>query len=160
MAELKSVYEALGLTNVHTYLQSGNVVFGCTIRSASKVAVSLERQIESSFGHDVTVLVRTPGDFRRIIECNPFSAQAKKDPAKVHVTFLSSRPSGAMIKSVAAGDLRGDEFSVGRDEIFLHCPNGYGRTKLNNAFFERKFKMPATTRNWKTVVALHDLASS
>ena len=160
MAELKSAYEALGLTNVRTYVQSGNVVFGCTIRRASQVAVLLEQQIKSSFGHDVAVMVRTPSDFRRIIKSNPFSAQAKKDPTKVGVVFLRSRPSGAMLKSVEMGDLGGDECSGGREEIFLHYPNGCARSKLNNAFFERKFKMPATGRNWKTVVALHHLASS
>ena len=63
-----------------------------------------------------------------------------------------------MVKGVEAADTRGDDFSVGRQEIFLHCSNGYGRTKLNNAFFERKLKMPATTRNWKTVEALNGMA--
>ena len=159
MAELKDAYEALDLTIVHTYVQSGNVVFNCKMRSASKIAALLEQQIESCFGYDVTVMVRTPGDFRRIIEGNPFSAQAKKGPVKVHVTFLASRPSAAMVKSVEDADTRGDEFSVGRQEIFLHCPNGYGRTKLNNAFFERKLKMSATTRNWKTIEALYDMAA-
>ncbi len=117
MAELKSAYEALGMSKVHTYVQSGNVVFGCTIRSAAKVALMLEQQIESSFGYEVTVMVRTPGDLRRIIESNPFSAQAKKDPTKVHVTFLGSRPSGAMVKNVETGDLHGDEFSGGRGVV-------------------------------------------
>jgi uncharacterized protein (DUF1697 family) len=53
----------------------------------------------------------------------------------------------------------GDEFSMGDKEIFLFCPNGYGRTKLTNTFFERKLDMPATTRNWKTVNALYQMAS-
>lgn len=39
----------------------------------------------------------------------------------------------------------------------MNTPNGYGRTKLSNAFFERKLKVAATTRNWKTVTALHDM---
>ena len=103
-------------------------------------------------------MVRTPSDFERIIKSNPFSVEARNDPAKVHVTFLASRPSAGMVKSVEDADERGDDFSMGRQEIFLHCPNGYGRTKLNNAFFGRKLKMPATTRNWKTVEALYGMA--
>ncbi len=158
MAELKNAYEALGLTNVNTYLQSGNVVFDGKKRSASKVIETLERQIQSRFGHDVTVIVRTPSDFERIVKSNPFSVHAGTDPAKVHVTFLASRPPAGMARSLEVVDTRGDEFSVGRQEIFLHCPGGYGKTKLNNAFFERKLGMPATTRNWKTVLALYDMA--
>lgn len=158
MADLKDAYEALNLTNVHTYVQSGNVVFNCTMRSASKIAALLEQQIESCFGYDVTVTVRTPSDFERIIKSNPFSVQARNDPAKVHVTFLASRPFSGMVKSVEDADTGGDNFSVGQQEVFLHCPNGYGKTKLNNAFFERKLKIPATTRNWKTVEALYRMA--
>ncbi len=89
MAELKDAYETLDLTNVRTYVQSGNVVFNCKIRSASKIAALLEQQIESCFGYDVTVMVRTPGDFERIIKSNPFSVHARNDPAKVHVTSLA-----------------------------------------------------------------------
>ena len=158
MAELKDAYETLDLTKVSTYVQSGNVVFTCKMRSTPKIAALLEQQIESCFGYDVTVLVRTPSDFERIIKSNPFSVQARNDPAKVYVTFLASRSSRAMVKSVEDADTRGDEFSVGQQEIFLHCPNGYGRTKLNNSFFERKLNMAATTRNWKTVKALYELA--
>lgn len=158
MADLKDAYEGLGLTNVNTYLQSGNVVFDGKIRSASKVIEMLERKIQSDFDYDVTVMLRTPGDLERIIKSNPFSAQARNDPSKVHVTFLASRPSTGMVKSVEVVDACGDEFSVGPQEILLHCPNGYGKTKLNNAFFERKLKVPATTRNWNTVMALYDMA--
>ena len=157
MADLTDAYEALDLTNVNTYVQSGNVVFHGKIRSTSKMAALLTQQIESRFGYDVTVMVRTPSDFKRIIKSNPFSVQAGSDPARVHVTFLASRPSAAMVKRLEDADTRGDEFSVGRQEIFLHCPNGYGKTKLNNAFFERKLEIPATTRNWKTVIALYGM---
>lgn len=158
MADLKKAYETLGLTNVSTYLQSGNVVFNSKMRSASKIVALLEQQIESCFGYDVTVMVRTPSDFERILNTNPFSVEAGNDPAKVHVTFLAACPSAEIVKSVEEADASGDECSMGRQEIFVHCPNGYGRTKLNNAFFERRFKIPATTRNWKTVEALYDMA--
>ena len=44
-------------------------------------------------------------------------------------------------------------------EVFVRCPNGYGRTKINNTFFERKLATKATTRNWKTVTTLHEWAT-
>lgn len=159
MADLKSAYEALDLTDITTYLQSGNVVFRCRQRNSPKVATMLERQIESRFGFEVTVLIRTADDLRRIVADNPYSVQAKKDPAKVGVTFLASRPSPALVRALEEFDAPGDEFTMGREEVFLHCPNGYGRTKLNNALFERKLKMPTTARNWKTVSALKELAT-
>ncbi len=64
-----------------------------------------------------------------------------------------------MLRNIEGAEARDDEFSVSRQEIFLFCPDGYGRTKLNNTFFERKLKISATTRNWKTVEALHEIAA-
>jgi uncharacterized protein (DUF1697 family) len=46
---------------------------------------------------------------------------------------------------------------VGRD-VYLFCPEGYGRTKLSNAFFEKHLSSEATTRNWKTVTTLVSMA--
>jgi uncharacterized protein (DUF1697 family) len=53
-----------------------------------------------------------------------------------------------------------DGFSLQGREIYLHCPNGYGRTRLTNVFFERKLDMPVTTRNWNTVNALYRIAKT
>jgi uncharacterized protein (DUF1697 family) len=50
-----------------------------------------------------------------------------------------------------------DEFRLLGRQVYLYCPNGYGRTKLNNAFFERKLAVAATTRNWRTVTNLAEL---
>lgn len=159
MADLKEAYEALGLTNVQTYVQSGNVVFDARLRSTAKVAALLEQQIESCFGFEVTVLIRTPADLRRIIKSNPFSKQAHIDPTKVAVAFLASRPTATAIKLAEDFDARGDEFVVDGEEIFLHYPGGCGKTKLSHAFFERKFQMSVSARNWKTVTALDELAA-
>ena len=52
-----------------------------------------------------------------------------------------------------------DELSIVGREVYLHCPHGYGRSKLNNAYLERRLGVAATTRNWNTVTTLCDLAS-
>ncbi|MDQ3292416.1 MAG: hypothetical protein M3Q05_14110 [Bacteroidota bacterium] len=51
-----------------------------------------------------------------------------------------------------------DEFKIVGNTVYLFCPNGYGRTKLHNNFFESKCKLTATTRNWKTMQELYHLA--
>jgi uncharacterized protein (DUF1697 family) len=52
----------------------------------------------------------------------------------------------------------GDEFRPSGREIYLYCPNGYGRTKLSNNALERAFSVRATTRNWRTVNQLYQIA--
>ena len=84
----------------------------------------------------------------------------RKDPAKVSVAFLASRPEAALVKSIEDADSGNDELAVGTQEIFLHFPDGCARTKLTNAFFERELNTTATARNWRTVEALEAIAAS
>jgi uncharacterized protein (DUF1697 family) len=160
MPELKALYESLGFTQVTTYLQSGNVVFDCADREASTVRGSIEKEIERHFSFSVSVLLRDRDDFQRIIGGNPFLAQRNEDPERLHVTFLSALPSALALKDLETPIDTTDEYFLSGKEVYLFCPNGYGRTKLSNNFFERKLKVAATTRNWKTVNALVDIMNS
>jgi uncharacterized protein (DUF1697 family) len=159
MVELRDLYESLNLVDVETYLQSGNVVFDSTEGDASKLAELIEAQIEKAFGYAVPVFIRDADDFQRIIEGNPFLKKRNEDPTKLYVTFLYRSPSESRLNNLAIPNGEAAEFSIGDKEISLFCPNGYGRTKLSKSFFERKLGVPATTRNWKTVNALHKMAS-
>lgn len=156
MADLQSLYEALGLANVWTYVQSGNVVFDSPEQDAAKLRKSIEAQIEETFGFSVPALIRTSDDFRLIIESHPF---AQEDPTRVLVTFLYERPDQSKWDDLGNYKDKVDKFALGEQEIFLFCPGGYGKTKLSNTFFEKKLGVIATTRNWKTVNALYEMAS-
>ena len=158
MEALRGAYEALGLVEVRSYVQSGNVIFDSEEADASLLTGRIEAQIQKTFGYSVKVFLRGRGDLQRVIAGNPFLKARKEDPSKLHVTFLYGPPSAAALNDLQNPGDAADEFSVGEQEIFLFCPNGYGRTKLNNAFFERKLKLPATTRNWSSVNALCALA--
>jgi len=158
IVELRKLYESLNLVNIETYVQSGNVVFDSTEQDALKLAGLIEGQIEKSFGYAVPVFIRDKKDFQRIIKSNPFLVERNEDSAKLHVTFLYSSPSELKLSSLAITSVETAEFSIGDKEIFLFCPNGYGKTKLSNSFFEKILDMPATTRNWKTVTTLYKMA--
>jgi uncharacterized protein (DUF1697 family) len=158
MAELRSLYESLGLVKVRTYVQSGNVVFDSVESDTAKLAGLVEAQIERVFGYALPVFVRDVADFQRIIISNPFLTARNEDPAKLHVTFLYRPLVESTLSTMLSPNADGDEFFGDDQEIFLFCPNGYGRTKLSNNFFERKLKVAATTRNWQTVLALHKIA--
>ncbi len=158
MAELKELYAALGFTNVVTYVQSGNVVFDCAGQDAAQVAARIEAGITRTFGHTVRVLLRDQDRFRQLVQGNPFTQGRNEDPARLHVTFLAEAPAEAALSRLAIPSGAQDEFVIAGQEVYLFCPNGYGRTKLSNDFFERKLGVSATTRNWKTVCALHELA--
>lgn len=156
MADLKSLYESLGLGNVQTYVQSGNVVFDSEEQNAEKLRKSIEAQTEAAFGFSVPILIRTANDFKRIIESHPF---ANEEPIRVLVTFLYERPQKSRWDELSLYQDKVDQFALGEQEIFLFCPGGYGRTKLSNTFFEKKLGVVATTRNWKSINTLYEMAS-
>jgi uncharacterized protein (DUF1697 family) len=158
MAELKGLYEGLGLIAVKTYVQSGNVVFASPEADPAALADSIESQIAQTFDFAVSVFVRRPDEFAHILAANPFLSERNEDPARLHVTFLHHTPSGSELNGLPNPNAADDEFFLSGRDVYLFCPNGYGKTKLSNNFFERKFGQPATTRNWNTVNALYALA--
>ncbi len=152
MADLRRIVADLGHVDVETYIQSGNVAFGSTA-AASGLGPAIERRLRDELGLSAGVVVRSHAQLRAVLEGNPLSGKGH-DPARLHVTFLSARPAPARLTDVDPDAYRPDEFAVSGREVYVHCPTGYGRTKLNNTFFERALQVTATTRNWKTVVEL------
>ncbi len=159
MDGLRGLCVALNLANVRTYVQSGNIVFESDEQDASILAERIQAQIMNAYGYSVQIFVRSPEDLQRIIANNPFLNKRNENPAWLHVTFLHGTPPEAKLSELKNPSDEGDEFSFGEKAIFLFCPHGYGRTKLSNTFFERKLGVPATTRNWKTVNALYQMAT-
>jgi uncharacterized protein (DUF1697 family) len=152
MAALRQVFEELGHADVRTYIQSGNVVFDAT-GSATRVRAAIEQAIGRAFGLDVTVLLRTPAELAKVVAHNPYGADA-------YVTFLDGVPDRKRIAVLDPAPFAPDEFCVIGQEVYLRCPNGYGRTKINNTFFEKKLATRATTRNWRTVETLLEWATA
>jgi uncharacterized protein (DUF1697 family) len=149
MNDLRAAFETLGHTHVRTYIQSGNVVFAAKAGATARLESAIGKGIATAFGLDVAVLVRTRAELATALKRNPFGADA-------YVTFLDAVPARARVAGLDPAPYAPDEFAVRGREVFVRCPNGYGRTKINNAFFERKLAAKATTRNWKTVTTLFD----
>lgn len=151
MSLLKKIFVGMGAREVRTYLRSGNVIF----ESGEKDTARLRRDIESSLleklGFSVKVLVKTGVELRRVVESMPFT---DLDTDKLHVTFLSAVPRKFPSEAVDSAKAQGEEYALVGKEIYLYCPAGYGRTKLSNRCFEKKFSVDATTRNWRTVNAI------
>ncbi|MDQ1705525.1 MAG: hypothetical protein QOF18_1891 [Frankiaceae bacterium] len=146
MADLQRIVTEIGGSDVRTYLQSGNVVFD----GPKRVAAALEPALTASCGFEVRVLLRTAAELAAVADQQPFATPRKA----WHVTFLASSPTAGAVQALAPDGYGGDEFRVAGREVYLSTPDGYGRTKLNNTFWERKLKTVATTRNWNTVEAL------
>jgi uncharacterized protein (DUF1697 family) len=155
MPALKRLCGDLGYDDVVTYIQSGNVVFRSPARSAAAVERALATAIEEALGLTITVLVRTTGELGTILRSNPFP---KAEPHRLHVAFLSAKPTAARARALEAFDAGRDEVKVRGREAYLHTPQGYGNSKLSGGFVEKQLEVAATARNWNTVTKLLALA--
>lgn len=158
MGELVSIFESLGLEDVETYIQSGNVVF----RSSGEVSPALDEEIagaiEDRHGFRPRVLILGPDRLREAIESNPFP-EAEVSPKAVHLYFLMSEPDTPDPGSLARLAAPTERFHVAGDILYLHAPDGIGRSKLAAAV-EKRLGVAATARNWRTVRKLWAMAGS
>ena len=152
MADLRATFVDMGFSDARTYIQSGNVLFSAS-DAAAKLGSVIEHGLEARFGLGIKVVLRTQGQLAEVVEHNPL-AGGRRDAARLHVTFLASKPSSSRLSSLAPDGFLPDEFRVVGREVFVHCPHGYGTTKINNAYFERSLGVAATTRTWRTVTTL------
>lgn len=154
MADLRELLEVAGLIKVKTYIQSGNVVF-FSYAEASENERIISEVIYKNYGWEVPVIVKTPSDLKDIIDNCPFSGEKKE---KSYFTLLSDKPAKEDINEVQMLSNPHDEFSITKTCIYFWSDN-YARSKFNNNFFERKLKVKATARNYRTMMKLIDLSS-
>jgi len=159
MDALRQMFVELGCANVQTYIQSGNVIFESSEADVLTLEKTISAKILETFGFEVPVLVLTASEIATAVSNNPYSTDLAKDPTTIHFTFLSHLPDPTLLSKIVPTNYLPDEFiSLGK-VIYMHCPNGYGNTKLTNTFFENKLKLTATCRNLKTSMELASLAN-
>jgi uncharacterized protein (DUF1697 family) len=158
MELLRQICGELKFQNVRTYVQSGNLIF-----SASGGVDGLRKKLEAAVAPHtrlpVVVLLRTPADLRRIAAENPFLKEPGIDLTRLYITFLARPATGEEAKRLAALRSPADRLIARGSEVYLHCPDGYGRTKFSNNALERAVAMAATTRNWNTLNKLCELSA-
>lgn len=159
MADLSLLYKQLGFSDNKTYIQSGNVIFKADGSVPEKeIALRIENGIFDKFGYTVSVMIRNAGELKSLFETNPYLSEPDFDPSKMAVIFLHEAITDAQLEKVRNINYPPDKYQLSEREIFIYCPNGFGKTKLYTNFFEGKMKVTGTARNWKTITAIRDLA--
>ena len=156
MPPLRERLAKAGFGEVRSYLQSGNVVVSSEL-SPEELAAECRRHITEGFGLDIDVLVRTAGELAEIVRQDPLAAVAI-DPRRYQVSFCSAEPDDELVQRL--NDLAAPSerlLAIGR-EIYGWYPDGAGRSRLGAELSGRRMTVTATTRNWRTVTALLQIA--
>jgi uncharacterized protein (DUF1697 family) len=153
MAQLREMMQELGYDDVRTHLQSGNAVFSAPGVSPEQAAAEIEGQLASRLGLNVRVLVRTAAELARAVSANPL-AEAVAQPSRLLVTFLSAPLPAERLGELDPAEFEPDRFGIGEREVYVWCPEGVRAITLSYAFWEKRFGVIATSRNWNTVTKL------
>lgn len=156
MAALTLAMQELGLQNVKTYIQSGNVMFQTVKTNQNQLEGLIKDKLFSYFGFEVSVLVKTCKQLEAIISKGPFS---DKKTEQSYFTLLHNKPDKDLVEVLKVVEYHNEEIYITNECVYFYCARGYGKAKCNNNFFERKLKVTATTRNYKTMVKLLSLCS-
>jgi len=159
MAALAAELGAIGLSDVKTYIQSGNVVFRGPNKPATSVAAEIGTAINRKFGFEPQVMVIGGKDLATAAAANPFpESTAESDGRTLHLFFLAKTPTDIDRDRVEAIRRQSERWQIKGSVLYLHAPEGFGDSKLANQF-EKILGVPATARNWRTVNALLELAA-
>lgn len=149
MTDLKKMFEAAGLANVQTYIQSGNVIFESE-ETADSLAKQIERQLEKAAEYKIELFVRTMREVQSIAEKSPFKA---KDGEIVYVTFLNKKPDKKTQQALLDLKSEADQFAFKGREVYT-LRRDRERSAFSNNFVEKILKMPATSRNLTTIAKI------
>ena len=151
MDDLANVFVSIGLKNVTTYIQSGNVIFETTRTNRDALTKKIEEALDRLLGYQVKVFLRTADELETLVRLDPFKNVKTGADAKPYVTFLAEAP-GREVK-VPLMSLQGDVeiIRISGCDVLSLSRRIKGRSGYPNNFIEKEFGLPATTRNWATV---------
>jgi uncharacterized protein (DUF1697 family) len=158
MQYLSEILRQLGLPQVTTYLQSGNVVFQAPRRAPAVLTEQISNAILSHAGLRPQLLLITREDLREIMSECPFPP-IPSDDKTVHCFFLFAPATAPDLDGLNALTAAGEQWVLQKNVLYLHTPHGFGRSKLA-ASIERRVGVPTTARNWRTVTQLCQIADA
>jgi uncharacterized protein (DUF1697 family) len=160
MEALRNLCTKLGMKNVQSYIQSGNLVFRANGTDPKALAGKLEIAIEKTFGFKAGVVARTTPELRKVIANNPFANRSGIEPSRLLVLFLAQPPADEVQKQIMALPSEPEEHIFAGSELYIYYPNGMARPKIPLARIEKILQCISTGRNWNTVNKLLAMAEA
>lgn len=158
MAELKELLVDQELKEVETYIQSGNVVFKSELNNNKALEKQIKAAILRRFEFNVPVIVKTVDQVKEILNQNPFKTNDENLRKQNYYVLLNEQPKQEAVEKFKLENFVNEEFYITSNCVYLKCHAGYGKAKLNNNLIERKLKVEATTRNYRTMSKLLELS--
>lgn len=150
MKSLAALVEACGAQEVRTYIQSGNVVLRATPAVVKTLPARIEAAILEQHGFNAPTVMRSGAALQKILEENPYTKEGVEEEAQL-ILFLRERRSKQAVATLDPGRWLPDRFVVAGQEVYAHYPQGIGKSKMTNAYFDSRLNTLSTGRNLRTL---------
>ncbi len=157
MRSLTQILAEFGLKNIHTYVQSGNVIFDQERKSDPELGEKIGSRINAQYGFQPKILLLSAKELDAAIKNNPFS-EAENDPSSFHLGFLEKVPVSPKLEKLKTIKKDSEEFALIGKVFYLKAPEGIGRSKLA-ANSEKLLGEVMTDRNWRTVLKIREMVN-
>lgn len=152
MAQLKTLFEELGFSNVETFIASGNVIFDTAAKNISSLERKIEKHLNEKLGYEVATFIRTPAELLKLVEHKPFSDEdLNEEGHTVFVGFLPEEPGEEVVTALLGLQTRVDAFQCHGSHLYWLCRGKFGDSIFSGAKLEKCLKMATTIRNSNTV---------
>jgi uncharacterized protein (DUF1697 family) len=151
MEALRQHFEALGCSNVETFIASGNVIFETTARNARTLELKIEQHLRAALGYEVATFIRTGAELQAVATYQPFSPSAMTAAQALNIAFLAEAPDAAAQQKLLALKTDIDDFHVHGREVYWLCRRKQSESTFSNAVLEKTLRRPSTIRGDGTI---------
>jgi uncharacterized protein (DUF1697 family) len=156
MEALRAEFETIGLTNVSTFIASGNVIFETKTRDLGKLEKKIEAHLHKAFGFEIHTFIRTEVELAAIVAHEAFGAEAIEAATTHVIGFMATAPEAAALKTIDAFNSDIDRFTTHQRELHWISRQKQSESTFSNAAFEKALKLRATFRGMNTLKKLSD----
>lgn len=157
MVDLRILLEENGFSSVKTYIQSGNIVFRTTEENKATLENKISEVIKKQYGFDVPVIVKTSEEIGNILVNNPYDDSEDLESNKIYFVLLKEKPKEENVTVLDSISFENETLRINSECVYLRCALGAGKAKCTNNVIEKKLKVSATTRNYRTMQKLREL---
>jgi uncharacterized protein (DUF1697 family) len=152
MDHLRKLFESIGLSNVATFIASGNVLFDAPARKAGSLEKTIAARLHSALGYEVATFIRSETELSAVARYRPFAEGAvEATSASLYIGFLAAPLGQEARRKLSAFRTKVDEFHAHRREIYWLCRTRASESEFSLARFEKECGVRATLRNANTV---------
>jgi uncharacterized protein (DUF1697 family) len=151
MDQLRTLFEALGLDNVETFIASGNVIFDAKSKNPAALEKKIEGHLLKALGYPVETFLRTIDEVAQLAQAQPFAAkELNRDGHRLYVGFLTQNPTEESKLELGKCRNKENDFSIAGREVFWLCRVKFSETDFSGARLEKILKLKTTLRNINT----------